>query len=172
MTKNQKIVAIGSGSGVTFVLVSTYILYHIWPENIELIDMSDQMAYALRVNALAILPLLIGIITVGNNRFTTEAIDPLIQREDHKTIVNGHFVDNTAQQSLLFFIGTMAMSTVLNPDQMRIIPSVATVFVVARVAFWIGYRINPMYRAFGMGATGYLNLCILAFTTWKIISGT
>ena len=40
-------------------------------------------------------------------------------------------------------------------------------FIVARMAFWIGYRIHPLYRAFGMGATGYLNVGLLAFALWK-----
>jgi hypothetical protein len=45
---------------------------------------------------------------------------------------------------------------------MRVIPAAALVFVVARIAFWVGYRIHPLYRAFGMAATGYLNVGILA----------
>jgi hypothetical protein len=40
---------------------------------------------------------------------------------------------------------------------------------VARMAFWIGYRIDPLYRAFGMGATGYLNVGLLAFAMWKAV---
>src|SRR5215469_7927028 len=35
------------------------------------------------------------------------------------------------------------------------------------VLFWIGYRIHPLYRAFGMGATAYLNVGLLAFAIWK-----
>jgi len=37
------------------------------------------------------------------------------------------------------------------------------------IAFWIGYRIHPLYRAFGMAGTGYLNLGILAFAIWGIV---
>jgi hypothetical protein len=52
---------------------------------------------------------------------------------------------------------------------MRAIPAVVVVFVVARIAFWVGYRIYPLYRAFGMAATGYLNVGILAFALWNIL---
>jgi hypothetical protein len=52
---------------------------------------------------------------------------------------------------------------------MRLIPAATIVFVFARMAFWIGYRIQPLYRAFGMGATGYLNAGLLAFAIWKAI---
>ena len=30
-----------------------------------------------------------------------------------------------------------------------------------RFAFWIGYRIDPLYRAFGFAATMWLNLLLL-----------
>jgi hypothetical protein len=52
---------------------------------------------------------------------------------------------------------------------MRAIPAVTLVFVVARIAFWIGYRIHPLYRAFGMAATGYLNIGLLASALWKFL---
>jgi len=73
------------------------------------------------------------------------------------------------QQYLLFLIGTLALSVHLTAEQMRVIPAAALVFVVARIAFWVGYRIHPLYRAFGMAATGYLNVGILAFALWRTL---
>lgn len=104
---------------------------------------------------------------VGNNRFFSEAIDPTLHKEDLRTQINGQVVENTLQQYVLFLIGTLALSVNLTAEQMRAIPAAALVFVVARIAFWIGYRIHPLYRAFGMAATGYLNLAILGFAIWK-----
>lgn len=83
--------------------------------------------------------------------------------------INGRVVENTLQQYLLYLVGTLALSVNLTADEMRVIPATAIVFVVARIAFWIGYRIHPLYRAFGMAATGYLNLGILAFAIWRIV---
>jgi len=51
---------------------------------------------------------------------------------------------------------------------MRIIPGATIVFVAARLAFWVGYRIHPLYRAFGMAATGYLNIRLLGFALWNV----
>jgi hypothetical protein len=83
--------------------------------------------------------------------------------------INGRVVENTLQQFLLYLVGTLALSVNLTAEQMRVIPATAIVFVVARIAFWIGYRIHPLYRAFGMAATGYLNLGILGFAIWGIV---
>ena len=149
------------------MVAATACIYRLWPINPSLVDGNSRLAYALQANAFAVLPLLIGIMIVGNNRFFSEAIDPTLHKEDLRTQINGRVVENTLQQYVLFLIGTLALSVNLTAEQMRAIPAAALVFVVARIAFWIGYRIHPLYRAFGMAATGYLNLAILSFAIWK-----
>lgn len=167
MTRDQKIVGVGAVSGVTAMVAAISGIYRLWPINPSLADVNSRLAYALQANAFAVLPLLIGIMIVGNNRFLSEAIDPTQHKEDLGTQINGRVVENTLQQYVLFLIGTLALSVNLTAGQMRAIPAAALVFVVARIAFWIGYRIHPLYRAFGMAATGYLNLAILGFAIWK-----
>jgi len=169
MTGDQKIVAMGAASGIAAMIASVFILYQLWPANPSLATVASRLAYTLQANAFAILPLLIGIIAVGNGRFLSEAIDPTLQKEDRGMQINGLVVENTLQQSLMFLVGTLALSVNVTASQMRAIPAVAIVFVVARIAFWVGYRINPLYRAFGMAATGYLNVGILAFVLWNIL---
>jgi hypothetical protein len=167
MTRDQKIVGVGAVSGVTAMVAAISGIYRLWPINPSLADVNSRLAYALQANAFAVLPLLIGIMIVGNNRFLSEAIDPTQHKEDLGTQINCRVVENTLQQYVLFLIGTLALSVNLTAGQMRAIPAAALVFVVARIAFWIGYRIHPLYRAFGMAATGYLNLAILGFAIWK-----
>src|SRR5262249_13787513 len=96
-----------------------------------------------------------------------EAIDPTLHKEDAATQINGRVVENTLQQFALFLVATTALSVNLTPGQMRIIPAAAIVFIVARTAFWIGYRIHPLYRAFGMAAYTYLSVGLLGFALWK-----
>jgi hypothetical protein len=170
MTRDQKIVAVGAASGVATMVVAVAGIYHLWPSNPDLADVSSRLAYALQANAIAAVPLLLGIITVGNNRFLSEAIDPTIQKGDIATQINSRFVENTMQQFILFLVATTALSANLSPAQMRIIAAATIVFVIARIAFWIGYRIQPIYRAFGMAATAYLNVGLLGFALWKAAS--
>ena len=167
MTRDQKIVGVGAISGVTAMVAAFAGIYRLWPINPSLADVSSRLAYALQANAFAVLPLLISIMIVGNNRFLSEAIDPMQHKDDLRTQINGRVVENTLQQYVLFLIGALALSVNLTVEQMRAIPAAAIIFVVARIAFWIGYRIHPLYRAFGMAATGYLNVAILGFAIWK-----
>lgn len=149
---------------------SVVIISQVWPINSEFGDVTSRLAYALQMNAFAIVPLLAGVIVVGNERFRSAAIDPTLHKESPSTEINGRVVDNTLQQSMLFLVGTLALSVNLTGQQMGVIPAATVVFVIARIAFWVGYRIHPLYRAFGMAATGYLNVGVLLFAFWKFLS--
>ena len=63
------------------------------------------------------------------------------------------------------------LATSLPPGRdARSIGAAAIVFVAARLAFWIGYRIDPLYRAFGFAATFYLNLGLLLGALWLALA--
>ena len=76
MTKEQKVVAIAATSGALAMAIAVATISRLWPVNADLIDVTSRLAYALQMNAVAILPLLVGIMIVGNNRFLSDAIDP------------------------------------------------------------------------------------------------
>ena len=167
MTKDQKTVAAGAASGVGTMIVSMLAIYRFWPANPGLGDVASRLAYTLQADAFAVVPLLVGIVVVSNGRFFSDAIDPTLHKESPGMQIDGRVLDNTLQQYVLFLVATLALAVNLTADQMRVIPAAAIVFVAARAAFWIGYRIHPLYRAFGMAATSYLNLGILGFALWK-----
>lgn len=169
MTNDQKIVAVGAASGVATMIVAMTVIYRLWPVDPTLADVASRLAYALKADAVAVLPLLLGIAAVGNRRFTSEAIDPTLHKEDVAAQIDGRVVDNTLQQYVLFLIGTLALSVNLTAEQMGVIAAAAIVFVVARIAFWIGYRIHPLYRAFGMAATSYLGMGLVFVALWKLL---
>jgi hypothetical protein len=161
----------GAASGVAAMIAGVTGLYRLWPVNHSLTGTASRISYALQANAFAVLPLLVAVIMVGNDRFLSAAIDPTLGKENPATVINGRVADNSLQQFVLFFVATTALSATLPPETMRLIPAAALVFVAARAAFWIGYRIHPLYRAFGMAATGYLNMGLIGFALWKAFGG-
>ena len=136
------------------------LLYHVLPP-VPAMDLVNRLAYALNLNVVAIIPLFIMFIAVGNGRFLSEAIDPTRHVESREMEINAKVANNTLEQGFVFFVGTLALSTRLAPESMTLIPALAIVFILARIVFWIGYRKNPLYRAPGMAATSYMNLGIL-----------
>ena len=157
MTSDQKTVAAGAAGGVAGMAALVAFLYHWMPVPYVI----SPVAFTLQVDVIALLPLFFGIAAVGNARFLSKAIDPTRHAEDRAMEINGRVVDNTLQQTFVFFASTLALATFLTPQSIKIIPALVAVFVLARVLFWVGYRINPLYRAPGMAATSYMNLGII-----------
>jgi hypothetical protein len=102
------------------------------------------------------------IAAVGNARFASEGINPLLPTDNPKIVVNGRVATNTLEQTFIFVIALGALSTLLAAGHLGLLIACTIVFVIARLAFWIGYRIHPLYRSAGMAATAYLNAGMLA----------
>ena len=166
MTREQKIVAIGAGSGVVSMLVAMWLLSNGLPVPEGAETAPGRIAYALKWLALAALPLLLMVAAVGNARFKSESIDPTRGAENKTMVIDGRVADNTLQQFALFVAGTLALAASLPPGRVTVIGAAAITFFVCRILFWVGYRIDPLYRAFGFSSTFYLNLGLLLAALW------
>lgn len=166
MTRDQRIVAIGAASGVVAMALAMWLLPAMLPAPANVETIADRIAYALRWNAFAALPLVAMIMAIGNARALGPAIDPTLGAEDKAMVIDGRVADNTLQQFALFLAGSLGLAASLPAQHVTVIGAATIVFVVARLAFWIGYRIHPLYRAFGFAATAYLNLGLLAAALW------
>ena len=170
MNREQKIVAIGAASGVVLMALSVWLLT-LWLPTPHIADMAaDRLAYALRANVVALLPLFIMIITIANSRFLSEAIDPTRHAESPTMQIDGRVAENTLQQNFVFAVASLAVSTLVSPGNLQVVWACTIVFVVARCVFWMGYRANPLYRAPGMSATGYLNLGMILYVLYRLIT--
>jgi hypothetical protein len=165
MTRDQKIVAIGAASGIATMIVSVWLLQELLPR-----PSADPIPYALSWLAFAALPLFFMLAAIGNARFNSEAIDPTVGKESPRMVVDARVADNTLQQFVLFAAGSLALAVNLPADQLGIIGAASIVFVVMRLAFWVGYRIRPVYRAFGFAGTAYLNLGLLGASLWLSVT--
>jgi len=171
MKREQKIVAIGAASGVILMAIGVWLLTTQVLAVPRIADgIPERLAYALGANMFAIVPFFIMLATVGNARFLSKAIDPTKHAESATMEIDGRVADNTLQQNFVFFVSTLALSTVVAFQNLQIIWALAIVFVVARGVFWFGYRLNPLYRAPGMSATSYMNLGMIAYMLFKLFS--
>ena len=169
MTRDQRIVATGAATGIASMVLAMWLLSTLLPAPAGVETPADRLAYAARWLAFAALPLFAMVAAVGNARFASGAIDPTLGAEDRAMIVNGRVADNTTQQFLLFTAGLLGLAASLPAAQMGVIRAAAIVFVAARIVFWIGYRIHPLYRAPGFSSTAYLNLGLLLAAVWLAV---
>ena len=169
MKPEQKIVAVGAASGVAGMVLAVWALTAALPAPAIGDALAERLAYALRINVFALVPLFIMIITVANSRFLSEAIDPTRHAESLAMQIDGRVVDNTLQQNFVFAVASLAMSTILPQRYLQMVLACAIVFVVARFLFWFGYRLNPLYRAPGMSSTAYLNLGMILYVLYSLV---
>lgn len=166
MNREQKAVAVGAVSGVIAMLVAVWALSKaVVPPPISDLT-AERLALAHRWAIPPALLLFAMYATVGNGRFFSEAIDPTRGKESAKLVINGRVADNTTQQFLLFLVGLLGLAVTLPPHRLALVPALSITFVVMRIAFWIGYRIKPVHRAFGFAATAYMNLIMLLGSIW------
>jgi hypothetical protein len=166
MNRDQRIVGAGAISGVVTMLALLWLLYHALPAPAGAELVANRMAYALKWNALAVAPLFAMIVAIGNARALSEAIDPTRGKESPAMQVNARVANNTLEQFVLFATGSLALAAALPGEQVRIVGAAAITFAVMRIAFWIGYRIQPLYRAFGFASCAYMNLGLLIAALW------
>src|SRR4249920_1736529 len=168
MNRDQRIVAVGAASGVAAMALCVWILTTTLPAPSIADAVAERLAYALQANIVAIVPFFIMLITVGNSRFLSEAIDPTRRAESRSIEIDGRVADNTLQQNFVFAVASLSLSTIVPLDHLQVVWSCVIVFVVARAVFWLGYRLNPLYRAPGMSATAYMNLGMILYVLFCI----
>ena len=105
MTTDQKAVAIGAVSGIISMILSLGLLYTTLP-NPDLFNLADRLGYALKWDAVAVLPLIAMFAAIGNARALGDAIDPTLGKEDARMLINGKVAANTLEQFVLFLVGS------------------------------------------------------------------
>ena len=169
MRPEQKIVAIGAASGIAAMLLAVWLLTKALPSPRIADGVGARLAYALGANVFALVPFFVMLITVGNSRFLSDAIDPTRKAESASMEIDGRVADNTLQQNFVFAIASLALSTLVPLAQLQVVWACAIWFVTARLAFWLGYRINPLYRAPGMSGTAYMNLFMILYVLYRLV---
>ena len=67
------------------------------------------------------------------------------------------------EQLLVFLLLVVALTTYLEPAEMRVIPLYSLAFLVGRVLFMIGYSIDPKHRAIGIGINFNLSFFFIGY---------
>jgi hypothetical protein len=121
MRKEQKIVAAGAASGVATMALGVWILTAVLP--VPLVDdaLAERLTYALSANVFALLPFFVMLVTVGNARFRSDAIDPTRHAESRNLEIDGRVADNTLQQNFVFAVVSLALSTIVAAHHLQVV---------------------------------------------------
>jgi hypothetical protein len=164
LNPSQKRVLLGIWSAVVFGWSLFFGLRAILPE-----PGSGREAVAWLALAPAVV-IFVLVVAVGNARFVSEGIDPLQGKDPHFVVVTNRVLSNTTEQTFIFVLAGMSLIALLPIEQLGAIPALAVLFVVARMAFWIGYLRQALLRAPGMSLTIQINLVLLVWCALTIAS--
>jgi hypothetical protein len=117
------------------------------------------LAVAALLPAVSVLDLMI-VVQMGL-RVRAGALDPLSGRDGRLLQVNQRVLTNTVEQLAGFAPSLLAVAAGAPPVWMPSIVAAGIVFAVARLVFWAGYMLGPLWRAPGMAASFAINVATL-----------
>jgi uncharacterized MAPEG superfamily protein len=94
---------------------------------------------------------LTGIEAISHERLQSDAFDPLAKHDSQRLLINIRYLQNTLEQLVLFVAGLLGLALYASDGKaMAVLTAATVVWVLARIAFWIGYQFGPQYRVFGL----------------------
>ena len=134
-------------------------------------DVASRLAFALRWDVFPAFALLVGIARVANARFASSEAITGATPEEGPLAIDKRYLQNTLEQLVLLVIAHLAFATLAPPDKLHLVPVAAVWFVIARMAFLVGYHKAPTARAFGFGATFYPTVAFLIYDAVSVVRG-
>lgn len=133
-------------------------------------DAASRLAWVLRLMPLPAGLLLLQVGAVAAARLFTGAFDPLHDIGGRAQRIGQRVLSNTVEQTAIFVPALLGAAVLAGPGQLPLLVLASGLFVAARLLFWAGYLIDPMYRAASMAATLNINAGLVAFGVWRLIS--
>ena len=144
------------GSALALTISVLYGGYHYMYDYIPMPasnDLEDKLTFFIRycVFPCAVL-LFLSIMDVVFKRGMSAAVNPFAGKE-HLVAFKQNCLTNTVENTLVFLMLALTLTSYLDADEMKIIPVYTTLWLAGRVFFRIGYSIHFILRAFGFAIT-------------------
>jgi hypothetical protein len=122
----------------------------LWPP-IVTHGLAERLAFALKCVCVATLfCFVMGVEAVAHERLRSPAIDPLAGFTTRRITVNLRYLQQTVEQLAIFAAALLGFACyAVGVDGMRAVAATTVVWIVARIAFWIGYHLGAPHRAVG-----------------------
>jgi hypothetical protein len=102
---------------------------------------------------------------------TVEAEDPLRGRESDRFKINQRVFTNTVEQTLIFVPMFVALSVRAAPGHVFALPMLVGLWCAGRMLFWVGYQLDPAWRAIGMDWTSSVAMITAGWLATTLVGG-
>lgn len=141
-------------------LIVAIVLYLLLPRFLPAIEtQAQQYFYALFLPAAWVFLLTV---IAGNYRFISKGIDPLQGAEDRFLEVTLRTLTNSLEQGVVFAAFSLTWLSYGSDQAEQLVPTVAVIYLIGRIIFYLGYLKSAMLRSPGMALTYFVNvyLCV------------
>jgi hypothetical protein len=151
----QKIALTGIVSALFFSASYIYICALYFPFHIPPMESTaDKIIFAWQNTLFAAMPLAGGLFAVMIRKLLRpQSLDGEPVLDGSRLDIHIRFVRDTAHNLIIFVVMLFNLSFYLEGEFLRIIPSVTSWFIFARLYYWGAYLISPPQRIFGTMAT-------------------
>ncbi len=136
--------------------------YALWPA-VDLATTADRLAYAAWLGAVPAIVVYAMFFSCLRLRDTPDAVNPLLGAESTRWRVNQRVLTNTVEQLAIFLPLLLALAARVAAAHAKLLPLHVASWTASRVAFWIGYRHSPAWRAPGMTWTHLTSLLTIGW---------
>lgn len=168
--QNSRIEQICIVSSLIITLIYMFTLYYCFPHNTRALDSIERLVLAFKCMVFPAIMLFLGILVIGMSRYGNKSEDPTQCESSGQAMkVNLRYLSNTHEQLVLFSINVVALAIFLPFQCLTILPIYASLFVLSRIMFWVGYHIHPLYRGVGFGMSLFPAFIGLFYSAYMLV---
>ncbi|XP_041085269.1 uncharacterized protein LOC121300677 [Polyodon spathula] len=125
-------------------------------------DLTSRITFTFRCCMASAAPIILGVLTAAVSRLCSPALHPL-GACPRGLALEQLFVSASVEQLLLYALNLVIMATFLKQEQLRAVPTLAGVFGVGRLLYWLSLHLCSSLRGFSSGLTFFPLLAMAAF---------
>lgn len=177
ISDDQRGILIASAVAAVFCALVLTAGYFLLPVGLfglqEAMPAGERIAFALKVDVLIFLWLAgcVKAVSGGRYRSPEDIQGSAFSAPSPRIAVKVAVLQNSLEQAVLTFGAHLALAAVLRGHELVLIPLLAFLFLVGRVAFALGYRKGARGRAFGMAVTGIAMISAYVLAVVMTVAG-
>lgn len=160
------------GISLGIFLTLTIAMLGIWllPDLAGPFDNASRLTLAAKCLVAPAMMMLLGVIVVGLTRLGSDMLDPTrVNASTQGMRVSLRYLGNTHEQLTLYAANSLALAVLLPAAWLKLVPLYALMFCLGRALFWVGYRLDPLYRGPGFALTILPTIAAMLFNSGALI---